>query len=118
MVVLRTVFFRCCNRKLVAALLSLTLTGIAVVWADEPTLLDQKEYRLELEEVVVVGQKPAWRQPQKPEWRPDKFKLPQQPTTARMEWFPRYTKDERDNYDGIRDRMGEKAEFQIFKWKF
>jgi hypothetical protein len=84
------------------------------------SLLDASEYRSELEEVVVVGQEPEWRKNinQKEEWRPQRFKLSSQSSSSRIEWFPEYTKDERDNYNGVRDRMGEKADFQLFKMKF
>ncbi len=87
----------------------------------EDELLEQEEYRSDLEEVVVVGSEPEWRKnmDKQEEWRPDRFKLPDNPpSTSRMEWFPEYTKDERDNYQGVRDRTGEKAEFKIFELKF
>lgn len=87
--------------------------------ARDTVLLDASEYRSELEEVVVVGRQPEWRQgAQSEEWRPDKFELAKQASSSRMEWFPEYVKDERDNYQGVRDRTGEKAEFQLFKWTF
>ena len=86
----------------------------------EDTMLDASEYRSELEEVVVVGQEPEWRKDinQKEEWRPQRFKLSSHSSKSRMQWFPEYTKDERDNYNGVRDRTGENPEFQLFKMKF
>ena len=67
---------------------------------------------------MVVGKEPEWRREKREEWRPDRFELPQPKPKSRIEWFPRYTRDERDNYDGVRDRTGEKPEFRIFNWKF
>lgn len=81
-------------------------------------LLDEKEYRSEIEEVVVTARKPDWRQQSKPEWRSQRFELPEQKSTSRMEWVPEYTKDERDLYDGVRDRKGEKPEFKLFEFRF
>ena len=85
----------------------------------EPVLLDEEQYRLQIEEVVVVGQQPEWRQKQKPEeWRPDQFSLPERSSDQGVRWLPEYTKDDRDNYDGVRDRTGEKPEIKLFEWKF
>ena len=86
----------------------------------DDALLDASEYRSELEEVVVVGQEPEWRQNinQKEEWRPQRFELSKHSSKSRMQWFPEYTKDDRDNYNGVRDRTGENPEFQLFKMKF
>ena len=100
---------------------TLSITSIHAEKLSEDDLLEQKEYRGDLEEVVVVGSEPEWRKnmDKEEEWRPDRFKLPDNPpSSSRMEWFPEYTKDERDNYQGVRDRTGENPEFQIFKMKF
>ena len=87
---------------------------------DSMSMLDESEYRTELEEVVVVGKQPEWRKNMdaKPEWRPAKFELPQNTVKSRIQWFPSYTKDERDNYNGVRDRTGENPEFKLFDWRF
>ncbi len=92
-------------------------------WADpartgEGMLLDDSAYRGEIEEIVVIGQQPEWRKPPESEWRPERFELQQQEPPSRMEWFPKYVKDERDNYDGVNNRLEEKPEIQIFKWNF
>ncbi len=98
--------------------LLLTSTVVSAVREDEPRLLDESEYRSQLEEVVVIGKDPGWREQEKEEWRPEQFELPTLSSESRIQWFPQYSKDERDNYSGVRDRTGEKPEFQIFKWKF
>ena len=88
--------------------------------AEGDHLLDKKEYRGELEEVIVVGKQPQWRTDadREQQWRPSKFELPESSIKGRIEWFPQYTKDERDNYQGVRDRLDEKPEIKIFQWKF
>ena len=124
MVVLPAVFFRACSAALVRSvsvivlMVSVLAVGVTAQADDERQLLDENEYRSKLEEVVVIGKEPEWRKEKKEEWRPDRFKLQAPSSTSRFQWFPRYTKDERDNYDGVRDRTGEKPEIQIFNWKF
>ena len=87
---------------------------------DSGQLLDKSEYRSELEEVVVVGREPEWRKPpvDDQEWRPKRFEVVEPGNRGRMEWFPEYTKEDRENYQGVRDRTGEKPEFKVFEWKF
>ncbi|MFA7555165.1 MAG: hypothetical protein WCY88_13020 [Spongiibacteraceae bacterium] len=116
------VLYRIRHQLPLALLLLVALVSMA--WAQtgrnsDEVLLDETEYRSELEEVVVIGQQPEWRKPSKPEeWRPDKFELPKSSSSQRLDWLPEYTKDERDNYQGVRDRTGEKPEFKIFNWRF
>ncbi len=108
-------------RGALVMVVALTITSTYAQKLSEDDLLEQKEYRSDMEEVVVVGSEPQWRKDmdKEEEWRPDRFKLPDNPPSrSRMEWFPEYTKDERDNYQGVRDRTGENPEFQIFKMKF
>lgn len=81
-------------------------------------MLSEDEYRGEIEEVIVTGRQPEWRTEQKPEWRPQRFELPEATDSGRMEWLPEYDRDERDKYDGVRDRMAEKPEIKLFEWKF
>ena len=98
-----------CNSAVIAELIDKT----------DQQLLDDSEYRIGLEEIVVTGKQPQWRQPEQEAWRPERFELPEEPVTkARIQWFPKYDKDERDLYQGVRDRTGEKAEIKIFEWKF
>ncbi len=88
---------------------------------NDGSLLDESEYRGDMEEVVVVGRQPEWRRKidEGPEWRPEKFELPSDTSpSSRIQWLPEYTEDERDSYRGIRDRTGEKAAFKLFEWKF
>ena len=103
------------------ALLVVSLAAVASAENDrhaKESLLDASEYRGELEEIVVIGQQPEWRQPPKQdEWRPDRFEL-KESTKPRLQWLPEYTKEERDNYQGVRDRTGENPEIKLFELKF
>lgn len=88
---------------------------------DDLPLLDESEYRGVIEEVVVIGRQPEWRRKidEGEEWRPEKFELPADSApSSRIQWLPEYTEDERDSYQGIRDRTGEKPLFKLFEWKF
>lgn len=97
----------------------LLVSGVHAQQNQEEVLLKDEDYRMQIEEVIVVGQQPEWRQNKKPEeWRPDQFKLLEQSSDKGVRWLPEYTKDERDNYDGVRDRTGEKPEIKLFEWKF
>ena len=100
--------------------LGIVLLVTPPVFADDRIgpLLDEQEYRLQQEEVVVTGQSPQWRKPQQSEWRPEKFELPESTLPPRFEWWPEYTVDERDAYDTVRDRMGEKAAIKSFECRF
>lgn len=111
------------SQTILSTLLLLAVTTSTLVLAasrPDDELLQEEEYRSGLEEVVVRGQQPKWREQQNNEqqWRPDKFELPEAENDGRIEFFPKYDKDERDQYNGVRDRMGEKPEIKLFEWKF
>ncbi len=108
------------RRWLLALLVPMLLPAAAETRRESDRLLEEDAYRSELEEVVVVGQPPEWRKPpeQDQQWRPRDFELPEQTDKARIQWFPEYSKDERDQYDGVRDRLNEEPEIKIFEWKF
>lgn len=103
---------------LLLVLMAVSAVAARAEQAQREELLDEKEYRSELEEVVVTASKPEWRQQEKPEWRSQRFELPEETRQPRMEWVPEYTKDERDLYDGVRDRKGEKPEIKLFEFRF
>lgn len=100
------------------------LFGVSTVYAQannhDVKLLDEKEYRSDMEEVVVQGQVPEWRKAELEQelWRRDRFELAEEQKPSRIEWLPAYTKEDRENYQSVRDRTGEKPEFKLFEWKF
>ena len=109
------------QRIVLLMITALTVGSLFAQKLSKDDLLEDKEYRSDIEEVVVVGSEPEWRKSmdKQEEWRPERFKLSDNPSLrSRVEWFPEYTKEERDNYQGVRDRTGENPEFQIFKMKF
>ena len=73
-----------------------------------------------MEEIVVSGSVPEWRRAEmeQEQWRRDQFELADESQPSRIEWFPAYTKEDRENYQQIRDRKGEKPEFKLFEWRF
>jgi hypothetical protein len=104
---------------LMLALLTLSVIAEQASEQNQPVLLDDSEYRTDIEEMVVRARRLDWRNQQvEQEWRPERFELPEQSSEQRMQWLPRYSKDERDQFDGVRDRMGEKPEIKLFEWKF
>ncbi len=109
------------QRIVLLMITALTVGSLFAQKLNKDDLLEDKEYRSDIEEVVVVGSEPEWRKnmDKQEEWRPERLKLSDNPSLrSRVEWFPEYTKEERDNYQGVRDRTGENPEFQIFKMKF
>ncbi|MEH6557779.1 MAG: hypothetical protein V7459_02090 [Oceanicoccus sp.] len=109
-----------CGGMCVALLCNTTVFAQDVA-KNDLLLLDESEYRSDIEEVVVVGRQPEWRRKidDGPEWRQEKFKLPEDSTpSSRIQWLPEYTEDERDNYKSVRDPREEKAGFKLFEWKF
>ena len=100
---------------------AVSVTGVSAEKFSQTDLLEQQEYRSDLEEVLVIGTEPEWRKniDKQKEWRHERFEfLDNASSRLRMEWFPEYIKDERESYQGVRDRAGENPEFQLFKIKF
>jgi hypothetical protein len=88
--------------------------------ANEEVLLDETEYPIAIEEIVVVGRQPEWRLKKDSDqvWRPKPFGLADAESKSRITWLPEYNEDEREQYQGVRDRTGEKAVIKIFEWEF
>jgi len=85
----------------------------------ELDLLDAEAYRTDLEEVIVHGQAPRWRQPRTVEaLRPEDIDFLEAGPDHRLDWFPRYTREERDAYQGVRDRKNETPELKLFEIHF
>jgi hypothetical protein len=83
-------------------------------------LLPESEYATQLEEVVVRGARaPAWRDrlEEKPRWdRPALELEPAEP--PRIEWLPRYAREEREDFDGVRDRQNAEPRLRLFELRF
>lgn len=101
------------------ALLSTMLFALELqAQPDQEQLLSADAYPQPLEEVVVTAAAPEWRKPQQTEWRPQRFELQQGDIEPRMEWFPPYLLDERDNMTTVNNRMDEKAGIKIWELRF
>lgn len=92
----------------------------ALAWAadsikPETPVLRADAYRTPLDEVVVTGRA---QQQQTPRWDKPKVDIPQQATPPRMQFMPQYTRDERDEYDGIRDTQNPQPRTKLFELKF
>lgn len=83
----------------------------------ETPMLSEKEYRAPLEEVVVRGQQPALPE-QAPRWDRPKIELELESQPSRMEWAPAYAREERDDYEGVRDRTNAEPRIKLFEVKF
>ena len=83
-------------------------------------LLPEQDYRIEMEEMVVKGVLPEWRKAELEQelWNRDRFKLIEQQLQPRIEWFPQYSKEERDSAHELKNRKEEKPEIKIFEWLF
>ena len=106
---------------LAAAALLLAMAAVAQTAerARETERLSEKEYPMQLEEVVVRAQQPQWREKEvAPDFNREKFKFEPDVKPSRLQAFPKYDRDERDNYDQVRDRMNAKPEIKLFEFKF
>lgn len=86
---------------------------------EETPMLSQREYRLRLEEVIVIGRDPYWRQQQQPRWDRKTLELPAaEAGKSRLQWAPRYTRDEREDYENAPDHMNPQPRTKLFEVKF
>ena len=82
-------------------------------------LLDEAAYRTDLEEIIVHGQAPRWRDSMTAEdLRPEDIEFFEPDPDARLEWLPTYTREERENYQKVRDRKNETPELKLFEIRF
>ena len=96
----------------------LSLAAVAAQQSpSEAPVLSKSEYRLPLEEVIAIGRVPYWRQQEAPRWEPPELEL-QQPTQPRLEWVPHYSRDERDDYQGIHDPLNPQPRTKLFEVHF
>jgi hypothetical protein len=102
-----------------------TLALIATVaWAldsaakkPETPVLGRDAYRTPLDQVIVTGRAPYWQQ-KAPRWDKPKVELPEQAPPSRLQLMPPYTRDERDEYNGVRDLQNPQPRIKLFELKF
>jgi hypothetical protein len=83
----------------------------------ETPVLNSSEYRTPLDQVIVTGHSPYWQQQQAPRWDKPKTEDLQAPP-SRLQLAPRYTRDERDEYNGVRDNQNPQPRTKLFELKF
>lgn len=83
----------------------------------EDPVLNRSAYRTPLDQIIVTGRTPYW-QTQVPRWDRPKVEILQQATPPRLQWFPRYSREERDEYNGVRDTQNPKPRAKLFEFKF
>jgi hypothetical protein len=88
-------------------------SAVAAAALPETPVLSQREYRTPLEEILVQG--PYWRR-QKAAEQPG-LQLQEQ-DKSRLQWAPRYTREERDDAQQMRDRMNPPPRVKLFELKF
>ena len=87
--------------------------------ARETERLSEKEYPIQLEEVVVRAQQPQWREKTpEPDFNREKFKFEPDAKPSRLQLAPKYERDERDDYMDVRDRMNAEPRINLFEFKF
>lgn len=108
--------------KLIAAGTLVLLATVA--WAIEPKskpetpVLSAEAYRTPLDQVIVTGRSPYWQQ-QVPRWdKPKVEEVPEQVRPSRLQLAPRYTREERDEYNGVRDTQNPQPRTKLFELKF
>lgn len=85
----------------------------------EAPTLHRQDYRLPLEQVIVIGQTPYWRKEGAPRWDRSKVDVDTKPSTEpRLNLFPNYTAEERDEALKIRDRNNATPKIKLFDVKF
>ena len=88
--------------------------------AEAPTLRKQ-DYRVPIEEVIVIGQTPYWRKEGQPRWDRSKVEVDLKPAKEpRLQVFPNYTAEERDEAMKPResDRNISQPKIKLFDVKF
>jgi hypothetical protein len=84
--------------------------------ATQAQVLSKSDYRLPMEEVIAIGRVPYWRKDQAPQYERQEMEL--QESKARLQWAPKYSRDERDDYNGVRDQLNPQPRAKVFEVKF
>lgn len=83
-------------------------------------VLPAQEYATSLEEVIVTGTRaPAWRERigQQPRWDRPQVAIPEV-DPPRFEFLPEYTREEREDYESVRDRRDAEPRLRLFEMQF
>jgi len=102
----------------VALLLSSLTAWSAQNDRPEPPLLKAERYRTPLEEVIVTVPQPYWKTDNAPRWDKPKVEVQTESPPTRLQWAPRYTRNEADDYKEVRDTQNPKPRMKLFEIKF
>lgn len=105
----------------VALVLALCWATPMVFAADrpEPEVLPREAYRVPLDQVIVTGKAPYWRGEDAPRWDKPKVEAPAEAEPSRLQWAPHYGRDEREDYNGVRDQLNNpQPRTKLFELKF
>ena len=96
------------------------VTAQVAICADRPetAVLPPEAYRMPMDQVIVTGQAPYWRGDEAPRWDKPKVDVQTQSAPSRLQWAPHYSRDERDDYNGVRDQLNPQARGKLFELKF
>ena len=84
-------------------------------------MLPASAYRVPLEEIIVEGKAPYWQSEAPPRWDKPKVEAPKpgDADKGRLQWAPPYARDEREDYNGVRDQLSNpQPRTKIFEIRF
>jgi hypothetical protein len=81
----------------------------------ETPVLSRDAYRTPLDQVLVTGRSAPQ---QAPRWDKPKVDIPEQVAPSRLQLLPKYSRDERDEYNGVRDTQNPQPRTKLFELKF
>jgi hypothetical protein len=104
------------------AAITLMLSSLAAWSADGPKpetpMLKAERYRTPLEQVIVTVPAPYWQREGAPRWDKPKVEVQTESAPPRLQWAPRYARDEADEYKETRDTQNPKPRAKLFEIKF
>ena len=107
-------------------ILSIAALCCVAAWAaelkqkPETSVLPATAYRTPLDEIIVEGKLPYWQREAPPRFDKPKVEAPKpgEATPGRLQWAPNYTREEREDFNEVRDQMNPKARTKIFEIRF
>jgi hypothetical protein len=110
---IRTWPFRQISTGILLAIASLTWAAENKPRPETP-VLSRDAYRIPLDEVIVTGR--AQQLP--PRWDKPKAAIPEEAPPSRLQLLPHYSREERDEYNGVRDVQNPQPRTKLFELKF
>lgn len=105
----------------IVSVVTLANAASAATAKPETPMLHKDDYRQKLDEVIVIGQDPYWHKEGAPRWDRGKVDVDLKPQPeSRLQMFPNYTAEERDEALKPHDsnRNNSQPKIKIFDAKF